>query len=728
MEKTGIEHLSNTPKSEDFKNVSLDLEAKIHDIHGSISKALEAEGIPAEKILEGNIRPQSVLYMIYWFRRLKNNPEEQARIRQNLVEYIGTEAADPDALADKIFSNESLGEPSKEYVESLLVPTKTIDLVVTKNEPDGGKEVICAERGYYPYGLALPGGIIRDDDEDNEFDLPANVFAALRVAGEKVLGLESGARYTRKKDDHGREYFLVHGATELPAVRMYTEDEGGYHFRENIKSVLRPSDPRHIVDTVGFRCEIEGEPEGALEWRDKAAIMSPESPTGGFAFGHHREIFAHIIARTSVEKEREMKEREFIRGIVKNPLESYQSIKERFESAGNSPETSFPELFPVVDHLLADAFNEDINQLCREIPILAGIRDKTAISLRHVSLKNRTFCPYLPTLHAIADGVAFFDLVARQKKGFYDAMPKDQIVEHNPASTPHASYHMYRYKYRFDQLMNKVPDEIIIPTYEPLSATDLLRVRGVPIRFIGLSNDFLYVDEFEQSPEEFFMHDANHSWSMAMEDEDAEKKYGRTKEQLIQESNAFIKEYLGHIKIRTTDTEEQREMKKLKKIILFEIVHEDARPFLKDVITQYIQVKEGTPVPFEVPRIDPKTGYMDVVDTLDTGISTLSYVRNKLQHGFYDQVDAQLPQIVGPKYRTAEWITRAAYEMLAELDAVPVEGTQLDVDGRVSYEWLLRRTCAVGPDNIHATESVDPAVIEYGDGADSVNQKRYQAE
>src|SRR3989338_6064877 len=97
-------------------------------------------------------------------------------------------------------------------------------------------------------------------------------------------------------------------------------------------------------------------------------------------------------------------------------------------------------------------------------------------------------------------------------------------------------------------------------------------------------------------------------------------------------------------------------MKKLKKIILFEIVHEDARPFLREVIRKYVQVKEGGAVPFEVPRIDPKTGYMDVVDTLDTGISTLSYVRNKLQHGFYDHIDPQLPQIVGPKFRTAEWI------------------------------------------------------------------------
>jgi|GEM_PF-1085317 len=706
----------------------LDLETKIRAIHERVAAVLAAEGVGSEHLSEGGMRLPSVLYMAYWFHRLRNNKEEQERIRQNLIEYIGASVLDPAAVADTIFSDATIGESAQEYVETLLVPTKTVDLVITRAESarKKDKEVLCMEREYYPLGSALPGGIVRDQDEDNRLDLPAYVFAALRVAGEKVLGLGDKAQYFRKTDDKGKEYFLVHGETEAPAMRLYTEDEGGYRYHENIKSVLRPADPRHIVDTIGFKCEIVGEPVGALAWRKKSQIMSPYEPAGGFAFGHHREIAAHITAQTSIEKQREKKEREFVRSLIKEPLESYRALKERFEAEGNSPEASFPELFPVVDHLLSDVFSEEINELCRALPLLAGVRDKAVISLRHVSLQNRTFCPYLPTLRAIAEGVAFFDLVARQKKGFYESMPKDRIVEHDPSTTPHASYHMYRYKYRLDQLMNMVPHEIVIPTYESLSATDLMRVRGVPIRFVGLSHDFLYVDEFEQSPEEFFMHDANHSWRMINEDRGAEKNYGITEEQLIVESNAFIEEYLGHIKILTADTEEQREIKKLKKIILFEIVHEDARPFLREVIGKYIQVKEGGAVPFEVPHVDKKTGYMDMVDTLDTGISTLSYVRNKLQHGFYDHIDAQLPQIVGPKYRTAEWIAKTAYEMLVELGAAALPEAELDNEGHVSYEWLLRRTCAVGPDNIHGTEDTDPALAKYGDGAERLNPKRYQ--
>ena len=707
---------------------NISLEAEIDHVHKGITDVLIRESLPPEKITNGGIRCQSVLYMIYWFHRLQNNPEEQSRIRENLIEYIGNSADDPDGLANALFSDNSIREPAKKYVETLLIPTKTVDLVITKpeSEEEGEKEVLCDQRSYYPLGLALPGGIVKDTDEDNELGLAPDVFAALRVAGEKVLGLGEEAQYLIGTDANNKKCYIVRGQSDQPVVRIYPEDTSGFRYSENIKSVLRPSDPRHIVNTIGFKCEIEGEIPGSLVWRKKSEIMSQKEQSGGFAFGHHREVVAQITSQTSLDKEKKLQEHEFIRSIINNPLEFYKSLKERFEAKGNSPEVSFPELFPVVDRILTGIFTEDINKMCQEIPLLAGIRDKAVISLRQVCLKNRTFCPYLPTLIAVSQGIAFFDLIARQKKGFYGKMPKDKIVEHNPKDVQHASYHMYRYKYRFDQLLSMLPQEVIIPTFESLSATDLMRVRGVPIRFVGVSFNFLYVDEFEQSPEEFFMHDCNHSWRMIMEDKNAEEKYGKTKQQLIEESNKFIQEYLGHIKILKADTEQEREMKKLKKIILFEVVHEDARPFLKEVICKYIQQKEGGSVPFEVPRIDPDTEYMDIVDTLDTGISTLSYVRNKLQHGFYDHIDAQLPQIVDPKYRTAEWITKAAFEMLVELEATPEPGTESDDEGHVSYEWLLRRTCAVGPDNIHGEDNVDPLVAEYGDGAEKLNPKRYQ--
>jgi hypothetical protein len=55
---------------------------------------------------------------------------------------------------------------------------------------------------------------------------------------------------------------------------------------------------------------------------------------------------------------------------------------------------------------------------------------------------------------------------------------------------------------------------------------------------------------------------------------------GLSKGDLMDESNKFIREYFPRIAVRKTDTEEEKEIKKLKKILLFEVSHEDARPLL----------------------------------------------------------------------------------------------------------------------------------------------------
>lgn len=234
-----------------------------------------------------------------------------------------------------------------------------------------------------------------------------------------------------------------------------------------------------------------------------------------------------------------------------------------------------------------ELFTEDINNLCKENDLLIGFRDKVVNSLRHVSLKNRTFCSYLPTLQAIFQSIAFFDVVARHKKDFYHDIHSDKIIEHNPKEKKNAAYHMYKYEYRMNELLSKIPDEIIIPTFANLSATELMKVRGVPIRFVGLSKDFIYVDEFEQSPEEFLMHDLNHSYRMSDEDYKYMDNNHLSRSDFIKKQHSFIQQYLPTIKISESDNEKTREIKKLKKIILFEICHEDAKPLLPDIIMAF---------------------------------------------------------------------------------------------------------------------------------------------
>lgn len=682
-------------------------------------------GVQQDLISNEEIRIHSLLYMVYWIERLKNNKEEQNIIKNNLDIYLNKSSLNfADLRKSKDYQN--LVELSQQYIEKEITPVQTVDLVIERDKENNSKEVLLFERTGFPKGISLPGGLVEDSDEENELEIDQKTFAALRVAAEKVLYLKKNERvYKTQQKENGEVYYSVENQSGSQKIIIHPKNIYGYSIKENLKAVIRPSDPRHLVDTIGFKCEIidtdNKEKEYFWESKDNLLNNTLSHPNKHFAFNHHKEIILHTLAKTSVESEMNFNETNFIRGIINQPTESYQVLFKRFEHNRFNPNTSMPELFPTVNKLLDELFTDDINAMCEKNEILIGFRDKVVNSLRHVSLKNRTFCPYLPTVHAIFSSIAFFDVVARQKKEFYKDINPNEIIEHNPKEKANAAYHMYKYQYRMDELLGKIPDEIIIPTFTNLSATDLMKVRGVPIRFVGLSKDFIYVDEFEQSPEEFLMHDINHSYRMSEEDDKYIAEHNLSKEEFVNRQNAFIQAYLPSIKMSEHDTEKEREIKKIKKIILFEVCHEDAKPLLAETVLDALLRKEGGETKFELPIIDEKTHYMDIVDVLDTEISTLSYVRNKLQCGFYDKIDKQNTHIVNPDYRKSDFIAQAAFDMIYELSIM------LNKKVNVDYEYILKRVCSVGPNNIYEAAQDDETLKKYSDGAEYLNPKRYQS-
>lgn len=681
-------------------------------------------GLNEELITNERIRVHSLLYMIYWFNRLKNNQEEQTNIKNNLINYL--DRTKSELNIEQLINGQDydkLLELSNKYIKEEIVPVQTVDLVIERD--NNLKEVLLFERTKFPKGLSLPGGLVEDADEVNELDIDQKTFAALRVAAEKVLYLSKDERVYKINKNDDETYYSVENKAGSKKIIIHPKNIYGYSIKENLNSVIRPSDPRHLVDTIGFKCEIidEDSKEKEYFWESKSNLLENkiQHDIKNFAFNHHKEIILHTLAKTSVENEINFNETKFIKNIIEKPLEFYNDFNKRFSDNRFNTNTSFPELFPTVNKMLNELFTDDINAICEENKLLIGFRDKVVNSLRHVSLKNRTFCPYLPTINAIFSSIAFFDVVARHKKDFYNDINPNEIIEHNPKEKANAAYHMYKYQYRMDELLSKVPDEIIIPTFTNLSATELMKVRGVPIRFVGLSKDFIYVDEFEQSPEEFLMHDINHSYRMVEEDEKYLEKSKMSKEEFILKQNAFINDYLPTIKISGNDNEKIKEIKKIKKIILFEIFHEEAKPFLPEIVLESLLKKEGGETKFELPVIDEKTHYMDIVDTLDTEISTLSYVRNKLQCGFYDKVDKQNTQIVNPQYRKSDFIAEAAFDMVYEMSLL------LNKKVEVDFEYILKRVCSVGPNNIYEPVQDDENLEKYSDGAKYLNPKRYKS-
>ena len=143
--------------------------------------------------------------------------------------------------------------------------------------------------------------------------------------------------------------------------------------------------------------------------------------------------------------------------------------------------------------------------------------------------------------------------------------------------------------------------------------------------------------------------------------------------------------------------------------------HEDARPLLANIVCEALLEDEGYEFPDNVVRYDEENKQAYLEKRTIPGITALSYVRHKLQHGFFDQTDSQNIQIVSPKYRTVEWIVQAAEELLSEMNATIPPAVQ--TEGLTHY--LMRQACSRGPTILHSPENLDPAINQYGDGTAS---------
>jgi hypothetical protein len=96
-------------------------------------------------------------------------------------------------------------------------------------------------------------------------------------------------------------------------------------------------------------------------------------------------------------------------------------------------------------------------------------------------------------------------------------------------------------------------------------------------------------------------------------------------------------------------------------------------------------------------------------------------VRNKLQCGFYDKINKQNTQIVNPQYRKSDFIAEAAFDMVHEMSIM------LNKKVDINYEYLLKRVCSAGPNNIYEPVQEDETLKKYSDGVEFLNPKRYKS-
>jgi hypothetical protein len=155
--------------------------------------------------------------------------------------------------------------------------------------------------------------------------------------------------------------------------------------------------------------------------------------------------------------------------------------------------TSIPELKLCIDYLKYGLDIDFINQKCRENSVLEQLRQSLYCSIFAVTSDKENSYLYGSTIRVIMKIIDFYDILIRSIK---------QVPPY---------YHKYRYERYVDYCISQASNGLFMfPTFANIGATDLLKLRCYPMFPIGLSLTLTFVDEYEQTPVEFFIHDINH--------------------------------------------------------------------------------------------------------------------------------------------------------------------------------------------------------------------------
>lgn len=323
--------------------------------------------------------------------------------------------------------------------------------------------------------------------------------------------------------------------------------------------------------------------------------------------------------------------------LVLNPLVFY----EKYQGA-RSEDTHIPEFMGL--YMKMKTFLEQTDEAIAAkyaLPLLP-----TPLKLQKKMLEQELFfvkdLGYATVLRFCSEFAEFIELLVRTRR---------QNINKSEGAYPDY-FHRKRYYYYLEWCISRFPQVILFPTFEIVGATDLIKLRTVPVFLIGMLENTTYADEFELTPVEFFFHDVNHSRIMVQQDEAYAARKGISLPELIRLQKSHIDRFYGEF-MRA----QEKPMAALMKMILFEVVHEDGFPFMPDIICERLKRDEG----------------IDLVERMEDGVikqiekttpSTLAFVQYKLLCGFYDKEGLPEAIIVPMGVRTAKNIADATYKIL----------------------------------------------------------------
>jgi hypothetical protein len=223
-------------------------------------------------------------------------------------------------------------------------------------------------------------------------------------------------------------------------------------------------------------------------------------------------------------------------------------------------------------------------------------------------------------------------------------------------------YFRNRYEYYLDYVLDNCPNIFIFPILQSIGATTLLNIRGSRIQICGIVFKKTFVDEDDQSPGNFFWHDINHVRRIYQNNIWYANNNKKTLDTLYNEMKSDIDKLLPLSKWIPDIN-----MRSMVKMILFEVVHEDALPFTLDEIKRDILYEVGECYPYEKPENTREEPFSRKnIRFYEQGATTMATLYNKIRHAFFESETSD-SQILNKEYRNMDFLAKATIVLLDKI-------------------------------------------------------------
>jgi hypothetical protein len=357
----------------------------------------------------------------------------------------------------------------------------------------------------------------------------------------------------------------------------------------------------------------------------------------------------------------------FIKELANDPYNVYISLRNRLKLGGQT--VSFPELRGVVGYLIKNLFQNETIYAYYNLDVEKQTQLKLLThKLIAIMTRSKYYFPYANTLYAIEGLLSLLDIYYRAtNSGTSEEAPE--------------FYHNFRYRSYLDYLiLDASPENVTIPTFVNTGSTFFIKIRCVPITILGITDKPTLADQYINSPIDFWAHDIQHARRQIQETEayyDRFVKHSKyysqrspfdiiTKDEFYKYMADFTKFFvLPLLKVTKGEDPTVVAYKKIIKLLIFEVVHEKAWPITK------LALCRCTPLLYDIFPIENLAVINDEIDTNDQQFNdptTLSNLRGKLRHGFYDLVEDPNPNVLPVEYRTSKKFAEAAKILLTLLN------------------------------------------------------------